>query len=99
MEQIDVATLKAQLADVHLIDVREPAEYASGHVPGAISMPLATVPVRINELPRMSPVHIICQSGGRSMQAAAYLAQAGYSVVNVSGGTGSWIMSGFPVEH
>lgn len=99
MEQIDVAALNTILAQVHLVDVREPFEYSNGHVPGAISMPLATVPVRINELPKSTPIHLICQAGGRSMQAAAYLENAGYTVVNVAGGTGSWIASGFPVER
>jgi rhodanese-related sulfurtransferase len=81
-----------------VVDVREPHEYAAGHVPGALSMPLGTVPARHQELPRDRTVHLICQAGGRSAQAARWLAKHGYEVANVAGGTGGWIGSGHPVR-
>jgi rhodanese-related sulfurtransferase len=77
-----------------VVDVREPHEYVAGHLPGALSMPLATVPVRHQELPRDRTVYLICQAGGRSGQAANWLAKQGYEVVNVAGGTGAWIDAG-----
>jgi rhodanese-related sulfurtransferase len=80
-----------------LIDVRQPEEYAAGHVEGAVLIPLATVPVRLAEIPRESTVYLICHSGGRSGQAAAWLNQQGYDTVNVDGGTAAWVMSGRPV--
>ena len=97
---VAVADLAASLAtrpDALVVDVREPQEYASGHVPGAVSMPLSTVPVRHHELPRDLTVHLICQAGGRSAQAAAWLAKQGYRVANVTGGTGAWIGQGHRV--
>jgi rhodanese-related sulfurtransferase len=97
---ITVAQLAAALDEqpgMLVVDVREPHEYAAGHVPGALSMPLATVPVRHQELPRDRAVHVICQAGGRSAQAAGWLAKQGYQVVNVSGGTGAWINQGHRV--
>lgn len=97
---VAVADLAASLAaqpTTLVVDVREPHEYATGHVPGALSMPLATVPVRHHELPRDRTVHLICQAGGRSAQAATWLAGQGYQVANVTGGTGAWISQGHGV--
>ncbi len=89
--------LDAGAADV--VDVREPAEYAAGHVPGARLVPLATVPQAAGELPTDRPVYLVCQSGARSGQAAAFLARQGVDAVNVDGGTGDWVAAGYPVER
>lgn len=98
---VSVAELAAILeADptTPVVDVRNPDEYAAGHVPGAVLMPLHTVPVRVQDLPRDRPVYLVCHSGGRSAQATAWLTQQGYDVVNVLGGTGAWAAAGYPVE-
>lgn len=71
-----------------LIDVREIFEYNSGHVPGAINIPLSELEQRYEEIPNNS--YIICQSGARSMQACHYLQLNGLDVINISGGTSSW---------
>lgn len=85
---------------VRLVDVREPDEYAGGHVAGAVSVPLATVPDRAGEIgPGDGPLYLICQAGGRSRRAAEHLADAGFDVVNVDGGTGGWIASGRDVVN
>ncbi len=82
-------------AGVRVVDVREPDEYAGGHVPGAVSVPLATVADRAGEIGTGDgPLYLICQVGGRSRRAAEHLADAGFGVVNVDGGTGGWIASG-----
>lgn len=99
--EVTVAQLAAILdADptTPVIDVRNPDEYAAGHVPGAVLMPLHTVPVRVQDLPRDREVYLVCHSGGRSAQATAWLTQQGYDVVNVLGGTGAWAAAGYPVE-
>lgn len=83
---------------VTLVDVREVHEYRAGHVPGAVNIPLSLIPVRIHELPVDETLHVICQSGNRSYQACLWLGRNGRPAVNVSGGTGTWIMSGLPVE-
>jgi rhodanese-related sulfurtransferase len=67
-------------------------------VPGAINIPLALIPVRLNELPPNAELTVICQSGNRSMQACMWLAHQGRASVNVLGGTGTWIRAGLPVE-
>ena len=101
MRSISVQDLKALLdqGGVQVVDVREPAEYAEGHVPGAASMPLATVPLRFAEIDRDLPVHLICAVGGRSAQAGQYLDQQGFDTVNVEGGTVDWVSAGFPADR
>ncbi len=98
MKEVTVNELKSDLGSVSVVDVRERDEFSMGHVAGAVHVPLAMVPIRMNELDRSTTHYLICQSGGRSAQACAFLEQQGYDVVNVIGGTGTWIDSGFPVE-
>ena len=81
-----------------VVDVREPGEYVQAHVPQAVLMPLRTVPDRHQELPKDQTVYLVCAVGARSMQAAYFLAQLGYDVRNVAGGTRDWIAAGLPVE-
>jgi rhodanese-related sulfurtransferase len=102
VRSISVHDLKATLAaspDTHVVDVREPEEYAGGHVPGARLVPLATVPVRLAEFPTDRPVYLVCAVGARSFQAAQYLGQRGVDAVNVDGGTGEWVAAGYPVDR
>jgi rhodanese-related sulfurtransferase len=88
----DLAVLLA--GGVRLVDVRTPDEYEAGHVPGAASVPLSTVPENLAAFTGEGPVHVICKVGGRSMSACAYLIDHGIEVVNVAGGTDAWTMSG-----
>jgi len=70
-----------------LIDVREPDEVAGGTLPGAVNIPLATIPERLGEIDRSRPVVLLCKSGGRSTQAAQFLVAQGYDdVTNLDGG-------------
>lgn len=92
-----VTELSSRVSEVAVIDVRETTEYSSGHVPGAINIPMATIPVRLQDLPA-GDVCIICESGGRSWQVAAFLAERGIVVTNVEGGTGAWRHEGFPIQ-
>ncbi|MFP3466894.1 rhodanese-like domain-containing protein [Leifsonia sp. SIMBA_070] len=98
LPQISVDELAA-LTDRTVIDVREPDEYANGHVPGARNLPLATIRTHADELGEVGPVHVICQSGRRSTQATEVLRAVGVDAVNVSGGTTAWIDAGKPVER
>ena len=76
---------------LNLIDVREADEYASGHLPGAINLPLSDFLERYGELDKDKSYHIICRSGARSAQACAFLEEEGYDVTNVAGGTIAWL--------
>ncbi len=80
-------------AGAALIDVREPDEYAQGHVPGAINLPLSELQGREAEVP--DGAVLICASGNRSSQAAAYLAAQGHQhLKNLMGGTFGWMREG-----
>lgn len=92
------------LASLHqpvIVDVREIDEYVSGHVPGAINIPLSEVQMRSHEFNLGETVYVVCQAGGRSMRACEFLAQqpelSGTTFVNVTGGTGAWIIEGHEV--
>ena len=78
-----------------VVDVREPDEYVSGHIPGAILVPLSTVLENSSEFVSEDTVYVVCRSGGRSMQACELLHDNGIvNVVNVAGGTRGWISLG-----
>lgn len=98
IQEIDVDELAARLAaGARVVDVREPDEYLDGHVPGAVLVPLATVPEHVDAFLGDGPTYVICRSGGRSMRACEFLAAQGIDgldVVNVAGGTMAWIASG-----
>jgi rhodanese-related sulfurtransferase len=100
MRSVSVHELRAALDDGAplVVDVREPDEFAQGHVPGARLVPLQTVPGLVGELPTGEPVYLVCAVGARSAQAAMFLARHGVDAVNVDGGTRDWLMAGYPVE-
>ncbi len=99
MREIDVTELESVLATgAPLIDVRESDEFAEVHVPGAVSIPLSEFVARVDEVPADGTVYMICAVGGRSGQAAEYLAARGVDAVNVVGGTMAWMQSGRAVE-
>lgn len=84
-----------------VLDVREPDEWAAGHAPEAIHIPLGELPARaaeLAELPDDQPVYVVCRGGGRSARAAAWLNAAGIvEAVNVAGGMKSWATEGRPL--
>jgi rhodanese-related sulfurtransferase len=83
-----------------LIDVRDPHEWRAGHARGARHIPLAQLPGSLAQLPREAPVYLICATGNRSRNAAAYLRKHGFSrPVNVRGGTAAWHRAGLPIER
>lgn len=94
-DEVEVDELAEQVAaGATVIDVREPDEYAAGHVPGAVSVPLATVPDRLDAFRTDEAVYVICQAGGRSRRAVDFVAEHGIAAINVAGGTGAWRSSG-----
>lgn len=76
---------------LQIIDVRQPAEYASGHIPGAKLIPLNELPARYQEIDKDAETVIVCLSGGRSSQACQFLSSAGYNNIrNLMGGMSMW---------
>ncbi|MFT4050653.1 MAG: rhodanese-like domain-containing protein [Microbacterium sp.] len=82
---------------VALIDVREVDEFAAGHVPGAVNIPMSVIGERLDELPD-GEFDVICALGGRSARVVEALEARGHDATNVEGGTKGWIAAGYPVE-
>lgn len=69
-----------------LLDVRTPSEYATGHIPGALNVPVDELRSRVKELPRDRKISAYCQVGQRGYLATRILQQAGFQVANIGGG-------------
>ncbi len=98
--EIELAELDALLATgaIRILDVREDSEFRSGHLPGAISIPVKRLPDRVGKLKRDKRYAVICQSGSRSRGATNFLLDQGFEgTVSVRGGTGAWARSGRPI--
>ena len=96
MQQLTAPELASWLADDSrskplLLDVREPWEFQTCHIPGSVSMPMQSIPSRLQELEEESPVVCICHHGMRSMSVAAWLERNGFTqVINLVGGVDAW---------
>jgi rhodanese-related sulfurtransferase len=76
-----------------VLDVREPVEWANGHIEGSVHVPLMELPQRLDELGDQQTL-VVCKVGGRSAQAVGYLRQQGYDAVNLDGGLLEWEAAG-----
>ncbi len=85
------ALSKLDTTDMLLIDVRTPAEYAGGHLDGAVNINWldADFKARANEFDKRKTIYVYCQKGGRSAKAAAMLDSLGYTAVDLLGGYSS----------
>jgi rhodanese-related sulfurtransferase len=92
--EITVDEFAAEREDGITVDVRERGEYAQGHVPGALLVPMGQLASRLGELDRSGRVHVICASGNRSKAMTDLLVAQGFDAVSVAGGTRAWIDSG-----
>jgi rhodanese-related sulfurtransferase len=97
--------LQIQRIGSPIVDVREPEEFADGHIPGAVNIPLGRLEVEVDTHPavveralRERPVVVYCLSGGRSARAAATLHRRGFTnPVSLAGGILAWAGDGHPV--
>ena len=98
--QPDAPTIaESELADdVVIVDVREPEEFAAGHAPHAVNIPLGELPSRVSELPEgAGPVVLACGGGGRGGRGTAWLNIMGIPAVNLRGGMRGWNAAGRPM--
>jgi len=100
---ISVADAKALLdkGGATFLDVREPKEYKSGHIPGAMNVPRGLLEFQIEKkIPdKNAVVAVYCKSGGRSCLASDTLVKMGYkNIKNIDGGWKAWAKAGYPVE-
>jgi rhodanese-related sulfurtransferase len=84
-------------AGMFLLDVREDDEWAAGHAPEAVHIPVGTLNERAAEIPQDRDVYVICRSGARSAYAAQALVGAGWQAVNVADGMTGWAVAGRPM--
>ena len=85
-------------SSIPFIDVRTPAEYGSLHAESALNHPMESFDLNTFPFSKDQEIHVICQSGGRSMKVCQKLKSAGFEkVVNVEGGTSAWNGAGLPV--
>jgi rhodanese-related sulfurtransferase len=97
--EIDIPELaRLHASGAPVIDVREPDEYTTAHVPGATLIPLATVPDHVDQVPSDGTVYVICAMGARSRRAAEFYRARGIDAVNVAGGTTAWVEAGQPIS-
>jgi rhodanese-related sulfurtransferase len=76
-----------------VLDVREPIEWQYGHIEGALHIPMAQLPARLDELPEGRTL-VVCAVGGRSARAVVWLNQQGRDSVNLHGGMVEWADAG-----
>src|SRR5690606_10668045 len=88
---IELRQRQLELAELQLVDVRNPGEFALGAVPDAINIPVGQLPGRLAELDPQLPTVVYCAGGYRSSVAASLLRARGFAdVSDVAGGYGAW---------
>ncbi len=110
VEEIDIDALHQKVAEgARVIDVREPGEYAAGHIRQAVNMPRGVLEMQLNQHPDVAgyddaleriaeqPLYLICRTGGRSALSAESLQRMGFNkVVSVDGGMQAWEERKYP---
>ncbi|MDD5033460.1 MAG: rhodanese-like domain-containing protein [Methylococcaceae bacterium] len=103
IQEVDISTAKTWLGQTLVLDVREPAEYAAGCLPGAVNIPRGVLEFKIEAHPAFqgkqgADILVYCQSGGRSALAVETLQKLGWGKpVSLAGGFNAWQQNGGPV--
>lgn len=82
---------------LQLIDVRSSGEFAAGHVPGAVNIPMEQVEARLDDLRPGEKVVLVCQSGRRACLTHDLLSEHRGDLVILEDGTNGWVSAGLPV--
>jgi rhodanese-related sulfurtransferase len=86
-------------ADFVLVDVREEDEFAAGHLPGAVNIPLSEFQFRTDEVDEDRAIVLVCRTSNRSEMATQILASNGYdNLYHLLEGTVGWMRRGLPLE-
>ncbi|GGW47543.1 transporter [Streptomyces lucensis JCM 4490] len=94
---LDPHEARSRLHELTVIDVRTPGEYAGGHIPGALNIPLDQLDRALPDIRSAAgrgEVLVVCASGARSENACRTLAEHGVHTATLSGGTGAWAAQG-----
>lgn len=110
IREVAPGDLAADRGDAALIDVREPAEFEAGHIPGSVNIPRGVLEFQVVGHPalacltdaalsrRQRPIVLVCRTGGRAALAAANLQRMGFSDVrSIAGGVTAWGEAGLPL--
>jgi rhodanese-related sulfurtransferase len=94
----------AQAAELYpdgafFVDVREPIEYQTGHIPDVVNIPLGELQSRLSELPKDQEIVVVCRSGNRSQEGRDILLANGFeNVTSMAGGVSDWQSEGYPFD-
>ncbi len=104
MTKISVHDLHEKLHELKsgeiILDVRNPDEYASGHMPSSLNIPLGQLPEKLEDLKKYVTIYVHCKMGGRAQRAAELLRSSGFTniVCIAELGMDAWHASGYPTE-
>ncbi|MDF6045393.1 rhodanese-like domain-containing protein [Streptomyces sp. JH14] len=93
---------RTRLHELTVIDVRTPGEYAGGHLPGALNIPLDQIQRALPDIRHAADrgdVLVVCASGARSENACRILAENNITTATLSGGTGAWAADGYDLQR
>ncbi|MFG2263788.1 rhodanese-like domain-containing protein [Streptomyces sp. NPDC048720] len=99
---LDPQQARSRLHELTVIDVRTPGEYAGGHIPGALNIPLDQLGRAVPEIraaAERGEVLVVCASGARSENACRTLAESGVHTATLAGGTGAWAAQGNDLDR
>ncbi len=99
---LDAHQAHSRLHDLIVLDVRTPGEYATGHLPGALNIPLDQLTRALPDLRKAaarSDLLVVCASGTRAESARTTLADNGITAITLTGGTGAWTDGGRALHH
>ena len=92
IEPQDVHKMMQAGARFLLLDCREPWEYQTARIEGAVLIPMRQIPQKLDAIPKDQPVVVYCHAGVRSFNVASWLKQQGVNAVSMSGGIDRWSM-------
>jgi len=92
------AAEKIESGEAQLVDVRQDWEWEAGRIPGAVHIPLETLPSRAGEIDNSRPVIFQCRTGARSAMATDAFRASGIEAFNLEGGLEAWVEQGLEVE-
>lgn len=90
-------TAQGKPQSIQWIDVRSPGEYASGHIPGAVNIPMDQIEARLDDLLPNVPIMLVCQAGKRARMVAGLLEPCRSDITVLEGGTSAWSAAGLPL--
>ncbi len=84
--------------NIYILDIRDPKDYASGHIPGAYNIPFKQIGQNLNQLPKDKAIVVYCYTGQTGGQTTALLNIAGFKARSLNGGMNNgWLKAGYPV--